>query len=337
METHWVSIHIFYNGNRNHMLTTCLGPLVQDLRERNLVQRFFFIRYWQEGPHIRLRLLPAPGVGREDICVFVEPAVSAYLKQRPALYDVDPSEVQELYKGMFIAEYGEEKWNQMYGKSGGMPIRPNNTFAYIDYEPEYQRYGGKMGVELAEWHFERSSEVVLQLLQTTNAHMRSILLGHGLQLSFALCYGLLGDDRSVRTFFEHYMQFWQNFQRSPEEQLSRFQKSFAQQEVQLRQRIRQIRAAVVEGAVTGCSSVERKWMAHIRELRTNIETLTCIGRLTITKKDGTELVAEQPAVASSFLLDSYIHMTNNRLGLSIADEIYLSYLLKRGLEQCNVL
>ena len=194
-----------------------------------------------------------------------------------------------------------------------------------------------MGVELAEWHFERSSEIVLQLLQTTNAHMRSILLGHGLQLSLALCYGLLEDDQRVLIFFEHYMQFWQDSHRPSEERLSRFEKSFAQQEVQLRQRIGQIRAAIVEGAMARCTSVERVWIAHMRELRTRIETLTRAAMLTITKKDGTELVAEHPAVVNSFLLDSYIHMTNNRLGLSIADEIYLAYLLKRGLEQRSVL
>src|SRR5215472_14113708 len=102
MATHWISIHIFYNGNRNHMLTTCLEPLVQDLRKRNLVQHYFFIRYWQEGPHIRLRLLPAESVKAEAVTRRAEENISAYLQRRPALYNADNDYAKALYKDMFL-------------------------------------------------------------------------------------------------------------------------------------------------------------------------------------------------------------------------------------------
>ena len=36
--------------------------------------------------------------------------------------------------------------------------------------------------------------------------------------------------------------------------------------------------------------------------------------------------------AMEYLFPSYFHMTSNRLGVSIDDEIYLTYLARRGLE-----
>lgn len=334
MQNNWISMHIFYASSPNAMLTTCVDPLVQDLRTQGLIQRYFFIRYWQEGPHIRLRLLPAPGVKPEDIRQIIEPVVSAYLQLRPALYNADTVEAQDVYKRVFIAEYGVVKWQQTYGENGQMPIRANNTFAYINYEPEYHRYGGVAGVELAEWHFEKSSDITIQLLRNTNVHVRSILLGHSLQLSLALCYGLLGEDQKGLAFFDKYMTFWQKgFLRRSDDPAPKFEKSFAQKAVQLQQLLSQSRAAIVEGTLVGLTGVEKEWIAHMRELKARIEALVYAGNLTLGAKDGTSLLAETPATANYFLLSSYVHMANNRLGISIPDEIYISYLLKRALEQ----
>ena len=40
--------------------------------------------------------------------------------------------------------------------------------------------------------------------------------------------------------------------------------------------------------------------------------------------------AADPALTLRILLSSYVHMTNNRLGVNIHDEVYLAYLLKRA-------
>jgi hypothetical protein len=38
-----------------------------------------------------------------------------------------------------------------------------------------------------------------------------------------------------------------------------------------------------------------------------------------------------PRAALAIVLSSYVHMTNNRLGVSILDEIYLSYVIGKAL------
>lgn len=41
--------------------------------------------------------------------------------------------------------------------------------------------------------------------------------------------------------------------------------------------------------------------------------------------------APDPQAALAIVLSSYVHMTNNRLGVSILDEIYLSYVMDKAL------
>ena len=43
------------------------------------------------------------------------------------------------------------------------------------------------------------------------------------------------------------------------------------------------------------------------------------------------LFRSDPQDALAIVLSSYVHMTNNRLGVSILDEIYLSYVICRAL------
>src|SRR5579885_3397611 len=94
----WISIHIFYASNQNPLLLDAIEPLVQDLRAAGLIERFFFIKYWQEGPHIRLRLLPAEGADEEVIKQRAETALSAYLQRRPALYNATDEAIAPFYK-----------------------------------------------------------------------------------------------------------------------------------------------------------------------------------------------------------------------------------------------
>ncbi len=84
----WQSHHIFYTAQSRPLLTECVGPLVRRLRERGLVHRYFFINYWLEGPHVRLRIQPASDAVSEQVRLETVQAVTAFLARRPALYSV---------------------------------------------------------------------------------------------------------------------------------------------------------------------------------------------------------------------------------------------------------
>ena len=68
----WMAYHVFYGGNPEVLLEECLLPLAAQLEEEGLVRLSFYINYWLEGGHVRLRLLPA--LGRRGV-VSVHPLI----------------------------------------------------------------------------------------------------------------------------------------------------------------------------------------------------------------------------------------------------------------------
>jgi thiopeptide-type bacteriocin biosynthesis protein len=320
----WLSFHVFYAANSNPILVEGVTPVIRRLRAEGLIERWFFIRYWLEGPHVRLRVLPRRAEDTERVRAEVRAALEAVLARRPALYEADRDDSGELFKRMYLAEYGEDAWNARYGADGVMPYRDNNSVHEIAYERELDRYGGPAGMALSEWHFERSSDLTMRLLATGNMHLRTVLLGQTAQLGMGLCFAFLRDDAAVAEFLERYRIFWEtSYQEPSDDQHEAFERGFARMRDRLTERLRSVRAAVRDPS--GAAGIEGEWAAHCVELRERAETLARAGELTF--RDGR---VTDPAVALPILLSSYVHMTANRLGASILDEIYLAYVDRRA-------
>src|SRR3954466_14225042 len=149
----WLAIHIFYAANPQPLLVDCVGPLLTELNEQNLLNRHFFINYWLEGPHVRLRLKPATAADEPEVARQAEAAITRFLQRRPALYEMGFGYLGELYDILFDLEFPQGKPAELIGPDGQMLLQKNNSFAYRAYEPEYGKYGGPAGVDLAEWHF----------------------------------------------------------------------------------------------------------------------------------------------------------------------------------------
>jgi thiopeptide-type bacteriocin biosynthesis protein len=65
----WLGVHLsfdgwIYGGTCDRVLVELVAPLVVAVRGRCLAERYFFVRYGEGGPHIRLRFL-----GRRDVLV----------------------------------------------------------------------------------------------------------------------------------------------------------------------------------------------------------------------------------------------------------------------------
>lgn len=327
MNKRWLSVHIFYSSNSNPMLTDVIAPLVRKLRERKLISGYFFIRYWMSGPHIRLRLSIAAGITEEAVKQIIEADLKAFLARRPALFEIDKKALGPLYKSMYLAEYSAEKFAEDYGEDGELPFFDNNTFHYIDYEPEYERYGGEQGMALSERHFEVSSDLVIKLIAETNMHVRGIVMGHSVQLMLQTCYTFLETDERVDTFLENYMEFWQTtFAQNTQKLYPGFDRKYSHMAPKLLKRIAEVQN-LNESSERAGTETERNWIAHMKDVRQEILQLVATNSLQM--REG----AESEEAALNILLSSYIHMTNNRLGVSILDEIYLSYLIRRALEK----
>lgn len=56
MLTSWTSWHVHQHQGQDRLLTEAVAPLIGIVRSEGLADLAFVLRYWDGGPHVRLRL-----------------------------------------------------------------------------------------------------------------------------------------------------------------------------------------------------------------------------------------------------------------------------------------
>jgi hypothetical protein len=331
----WQSVHIFYAGNRRPLLTDCVHPLVQGLRADGLLASYFFMNYWLEGPHMRLRILPVDQAATGEVRRRVDVAISGYLRERPALYQVKSEFLVGMYNTLFDMEFTDEQRNEYIGPDGQMRLRDNNTYRYQAYEPEYSKYGGVAGVALAEWNFEYSSDLVIQATKTMNLHLRPVVLGLSAQLMMVMTTAFLQGDESTIQFLQMYHDFWRrgysagNFVGESE-----YDAAYDMMGDRVSRRFTDLRAACLQGQIDHIPELLQNWFHHCVLLRERIADLAVRGDLVLQSWEGPEdEVVTNVDHAVRRLLSPLLHMTNNRLSVTFTDEAYLGHTLARALRE----
>ena len=331
----WQAVHVFYASSTRPLLLECVSPLIDELTADGLLAGHFFINYWLEGPHLRLRLRPANDAAVEPVRERAGRAIESFLKARPALYDVKEGFFSELYSTLFELEYPADQREQLLGPDGSMRLRENNSYSFEPYEPEYGKYGGPAGIELAEWHFQHSSDLVIRCVRSMNVHLRTVLLGISAQLMMVTAASFIADDAELLRFLERYHAYWdQAFSTTDLTARSGYERGYDATAADLGRRFHTIRAAVARGETDRLPGFLGGWARHCELLRDRARTLAERGELSFRSWSGDgKFVPESPDRALAMLLSPYLHMTNNRLSVTIRDEAYLSYVLARALRE----
>ncbi|WP_328940739.1 lantibiotic biosynthesis protein [Streptomyces sp. NBC_00250] len=350
----WIALHVFYAASPRPMLVDCVRPLVTRLTDEGLLAGHFFINYWLEGPHVRLRLRPTSPAAAPEVRRRAEEALTDFLKSRPALYEVDSGFLKDFYNALFDIEFPGEDRGRYMGEDGRMRLRPNNSFSEEPYAPEYAKYGGPAGVELAEWHFRHSSELVVDAFRTMNLHLRTVLLGTSAQLMMVMASCFLPEEDRLADYLDGYYEFWHRaFPGTGFIGSKEYERTYTEMAPTLGRRFAAVRAAVASGELERLPSFLRGWAEHCLELRGRIEKSATGGELVFPLRDGparedTGQLREEPADTVPMaplthvpavlprLLSPYMHMTNNRLHVTIRDEAYLSFVLGQVLRDPHV-
>jgi thiopeptide-type bacteriocin biosynthesis protein len=263
----WLSVYV-HGDDLTALLRSGIRPFVEETRA--LCERFFFIRYWEGGPHIRLRMRPADGVELEVLRSRVDGAFG--------------------------------------------------TVVHAPYEPELERYGGTQRMEIAERQFEASSRAVLTVLDDDWPYDK--VLGTAITMHAALAAAAGWSRGEAAAFFRraiaglaHWLVGPQPSAEAMQELLGAFAVRFTPQREALRGHVDAVWQAVL---ADDCADVP--WVA----------AWTTEMRAVLAELRGTFGGSLDPAFA---ILVSYLHMTNNRLGVSNRDEAYLSYLLAASLAE----
>jgi thiopeptide-type bacteriocin biosynthesis protein len=151
----WISAHVFYSDGLDRPLTETVRPLVSELIEDRLVRAYFYLRYWDGGPHLRLRLLPARARTHDQVREIVATHCETYLRRYPSTTPVDATEyaasARRLARRERLPSYAETPY-------------PNNSVQFIAYRPEHDRYGTGDCLNAVEEHFADSSQIALALV-----------------------------------------------------------------------------------------------------------------------------------------------------------------------------
>lgn len=153
--TAWTAWHLHLGTTarsaHDRVLTEAVGPAVAELGGRP----WFFIRYWQGGPHLRLRVGDlAPGELPE-----FEKALGTRLAEAGRLRaHEEPLDAEAFRVAAGVLTAGERGEN----RSLRALLAPGVHEAR--YEPEYDRYGGRALMAANERLFHVSSRLVLALV-----------------------------------------------------------------------------------------------------------------------------------------------------------------------------
>lgn len=188
----WKAIHFFIHDNtfHNKFLVEYLKPVVESLEKENLLERYFYIVYWQGGNHIRFRYRsPEP----EKVEKQVSAAYEKFLLVYETGYVLDEDTYYEMNRNN--KENVED-----------ITIVPDKTRREYAYEPEYDRYGGPESMGYCENIFALSSKYTLQIRQQAGSSLMKRIIG-SLDL-FTLAIKGVHDKKRFLTLYRRY---WSDF------------------------------------------------------------------------------------------------------------------------------
>lgn len=296
----WYGLHVYRYGRQDEFLVDGLAPVLAPLRASGAVTDWFFLRYWQGGHHVRVRLRLRPDDAR-PVLDEVTAKLAAYLAETPDAGDFDADEFRAAQPTMAALE-GEQVDE----------IQPPDTIVPMPYVPELAKYGGPRGVAIAERFFCRSSDIALDTVRRC-AGSSSKRLGSGFSMMVrGMCAAELSPER-MAAFFAHYCRLWSPYT------FDRFLDAWPDL---LRARADAMRSHVAGllsqvaalGADPFHAAVRDAWQ-EVRKAGPEV-----LDAVTLAGADATAERRER------VLLVSYLHTHNNRLGLIPEHEAFLGYL-----------
>ncbi len=318
LPTRWVSAHLYYHDALDDLLRCAVRPLVGELTAGGLIDGFFFIRYWQGGPHLRLRVrLPDQGHARPVERV-IEERVGRFFAHCPSQTVVRPEDYRRSAGWLSRHEFGQGLTTVDGATVDGAtvePLQPNNTLRYVAYVPEEDRLGGPAGVAAFEPHFMDSAALALEFIDDNPGEQRRT--GRALAMMLLAAAVVLPDPRRLARFFRYSYRGWATRRAAGDQARvagyeTGYQQSYDRQRAQLDDLVRRLLDQERLGAGQHLDAAGARWVASVSALAERLI---------------------EARLALPPLLFQCLHKHNNRLGITVAEETHLLFLLHRTLTE----
>jgi thiopeptide-type bacteriocin biosynthesis protein len=319
-ETSWLAMHLLlpdggelYGAHADDVIRQIVAPLASECRQCGLASRFFFLRYSEAGNHVRLRL-----------CAAIRTLV-------PDLRSRVLSRIAAFYPNSHIHEHettDARRSNNTRDRSSLIA-----SMYWSTYSPELVRYGGPAAMELAERIFESSSLTAIALLQGIS-EPRTRRLGKALMATLTLIQAFAPDRDEAgdlsQLCHQSYVRILCGGVDSTITSWTALCDRSAQQQ---RSRVLRLVDDVWCTVETGGSLTTDIDTYRGSLLRARNDLMELFRKAEVTT-GGTTATSWRQCVR--YLVPSYLHMMNNRLGVTVAEEAYLLRLIASGLSTAAV-
>lgn len=296
----WCSAHLYTAGVPvGTVLKLFLKPFTAKHTANGTLGRFFYVRYFDTGAHIRFRFYGTAAVNKA-LCEALE---NTYTQWRMA-FTHPPAPQEELVR-------------------------------YTPYLPEFTRYGGRGLIDLAEEYFVLSSRTMLSLIDDSEVNRYENILAQGIQLNFIFVNTLRKIGIDVEALLTMATDSWLPFTvgrlmgrdlyvkgtlHEKEVCLSVFRENFAGQ-----------RKSIFNSLVALEQYQEELWDQPVEDTDGLIEWIAGNVALLQTieqRLDKQGLSGPEKESIRFSVYSSLMHMNNNRIGVVNHDESYIAYILK---------
>ena len=302
----WVSTHIFhkntiYSIESDRIILEVVKPFVEKYCDVKTVKKYFFIRYSHSGPHVRFR---------------------AQLNDKNRV-DEFKFTISEFINKYYPWELKVESTNN---------FENDTIYKFIEYEPEVERYGGISGMKISEDYFYYSSRIVIKLLGLIKNGDKSERLGKGLFVMLMLLFVFTDSKEKALAIMANYSSGYLRLisrDKSRENYLKNiYQTGYEKQKNNLNELVINIWGALERG---------NEFDDEISEYYNMLLSI----KKSLNKKVDEGILRQGENKFKNYddilkiILPSYIHMMNNRMGISMPEEAYLATLIN-SVFQCQV-
>jgi len=299
----WSAFHVFVHGDRSSTDAVFItaGELGEQLVADDRATAWFAMRYWEGGPHVRLRL--------QNLAADTVPRVRAVLadavRTAPGLMVLDPDEF-----------YGELASAAERARLGWPP---SGTVLEPEYEPERARYADDMTA--AEELFQISSAIAVRGVRAVRAGASRTTVGLRLLCGYAAGLLRAGVPRTVvASALRRYAAGFADLEGAPRVDVAAAQERAERDFLRAREGL----IASVEALVDdGPASLERTWTTAVSDYARKL--LFAGGGVVTGASTGVAGAVDLGAAWSA--IGSQWHMLANRLGISVHAEVHLSWLV----------
>jgi thiopeptide-type bacteriocin biosynthesis protein len=167
----WTGIHCRLSWAADDVdafIADTLAPMIDHVKQSGLFTDWYFLRYWETGPHLRIRVQDAQPETVDKIVDSLRDLVSA------ADFPVPEEDLAGYYAAI--------------GATG--PLYPHGDIRVTEYVPETARYGGPAALPVAEEFFCRSTEVACAVLRATTTPSARLTAAIDLAIATTKALGL---------------------------------------------------------------------------------------------------------------------------------------------------